>query len=65
MEYVLKIRRTRTDVGYVTIEADNPDEALRKYWEPDYSKGEDAIFDDEIEWESESEDYDARVIRGR
>ena len=63
-KYTLKITRTRTDVGYVDIVAESKDDALRKYWEPDISKGEHAIFDDEIEWDAwaSDEDYKAEVL---
>ena len=64
MKYTLRIKRTVTDIGYVDIEADNPSDALRKYWSPDYSKGEYVIFDDEIKWDDGAVDYDydARVV---
>lgn len=60
--YKLKITRTRVDYGYVLIEAENDDDAIRKYMEPDYNKGEYLIFDDEIEWEDSAAEYDYDVV---
>lgn len=62
MKYLVEVTRTRVDVGYVTIEAEDQEEALRKYYAPDYSKGEELIFDSEIDWETKEENYDERVI---
>lgn len=62
MKFRLKIVRTRIDVGYVAVEAESEDEALRKYWEPDFSNGEDFIFDDEIDWDVlDCDEYDVEV----
>lgn len=61
--YKLKITRTRVDYGYVLIEAASDDDAIRKYFEPDINKGEDLIFDDEIDWDDKDEtSYDAKVV---
>ena len=62
MLYTLEITRIRRDVGHVQIEADSPEEALRKYWEPDFDKGEDFIFDCDIDWYDEDEgEYEAEI----
>lgn len=61
-EYALKITRTRTDVGYVTIPAESEEDALRKYWVPEVNKGEHLIFDDEINWfDLDGGDYKAEI----
>lgn len=49
MKYMLQVERIRTDIGFVTIEADSPEEAERKYLEPKVD--EEVIFDDEIDWD--------------
>ena len=63
MKYELRIDRISIDVGYVEIEAESEDDALRKYWEPDFSKGEDIIFDDEIAWSHCDSEYTAHIVR--
>lgn len=60
--YKLEITRTRVDVGYVTMEAESAEDAIRKYKEPDYNKGEYLIFDDEIEWDFDDGEYDVEVV---
>lgn len=61
-KYTLKITRTRTDIGYVAIEAESKEDALRKYYYPDSSKGEYVIFDDEIDWLEDDGDYKTEVL---
>lgn len=58
MKYRLTIKRTREDFGTVEIEAESVEDAKRKYFEPDYSKGEEVIFDDEIDWDEDDYDYE-------
>lgn len=60
--YKLKITKTRVDYGYVLIEAENDDDAIRKYMEPDYDKGEDLIFDGEIDWCPKDEEREVKVV---
>lgn len=60
--YTLKITRTRMDIGYITINAESEEDALRKYYYPDSSKGEYVIFDDEIDWLEDDGDYKAEVL---
>lgn len=61
MVYTLEITRTRRDVGHVQIEADSPEEALRKYWEPDFGKGEVFIWDCDIDWDEGNGEYEAKI----
>ena len=62
MKYRLEIMRRATDIGYVEVEAESREDALRKYFEPDISKGEELIFDSDIDWSCDTEyEYDAEV----
>lgn len=53
-KYCLHINRVIHDNGTVIIDAESKEDAERKYWEPDYSKGERIIFDDEITWSDDA-----------
>lgn len=61
MKYRLTIRRTRCDVGTVTVEAETAAKARLKYLYP--SIDDDVIFDDEIEWEEDNVHYDVVPLR--
>lgn len=65
--YTIRVTRVVKDIGYVDIEAKDGKDALRKYWEPDFSKGENLIFDDEIEWQDPAAryEYTAEIVNGR
>ena len=56
MKYRLTIKRTREDFGSVEIEAQNAEEAERKYLNPNWD--EELIFDDEIEWDEDDGEYE-------
>lgn len=58
MKYKLLIERKITHIGSVEIEAESKEDAERKYWEPDYRKGEEIIFDSEIDWDEIGADYE-------
>ena len=63
MKYRLFIKRTIETLGCIEIEAESKKDAERKYWEPDFDKGEHLIFDDEIEWDVEQSDYEITNIQ--
>lgn len=63
MKYKLLIERKITHIGSVEIEAESKEDAERKYWEPDYSKGEEIIFDSEIDWDEIGADYEIVKIK--
>lgn len=48
-KYTLTILRTSYDIGKVTIEAESPEDAERKYFHPKVD--EDVVFDDMIDWD--------------
>ena len=58
MKYKLLIERKITHIGSVEIEAESKEDAERKYWEPDYRKEEEIIFDSEIDWDEIGADYE-------
>lgn len=61
MKYELTIKRMVVESGTVVIDAGSYEEAERKYFEPDYSKGERIIFDEEIEWNDDCA-YDYEIV---
>lgn len=62
MKYTLMVIRKVKDVGFVDIEANDWKDAIRKYWNPEPSKGEDIIFDDEVRWDDSATKYDYDVV---
>ena len=63
MKYKLLIERKITHIGSVEIEAESKEDAERKYWEPDYRKGKEIIFDSEIDWDEIGADYEIVKIK--
>lgn len=58
--YKLEITRTRVDVGYVMMEAESAEDAIRKYKNP--GRDEDLIFDCDIDWDFDDGEYDVEVV---